>query len=194
MTGTGELSTAADGGLRVLARACWPEPGDAAPPTLPGFVHSQFSPVVAAVADRCLTRRHGERPAPEPAGGRTAVLLVSAAGDRASADHVHATVAAGGRPGPLFFFQSVPNSVAGHVAARWGLGGPVVCLAPTGDPLAEGTAEAELLLSDGDADEALLILIEQAPDDAGAGVEVGAPGEPSGTAAVAVLLGRGDAR
>ncbi|MFC8849692.1 MULTISPECIES: beta-ketoacyl synthase chain length factor [unclassified Micromonospora] len=180
--------------MRVLARARWPEPGDAAPPTLPGFVHSQFSPVVAAVADRCLTRRHGDRPAPEPAGGRTAVVLVSAAGDRASADHVHATVAAGGRPGPLFFFQSVPNSVAGHVAARWGLGGPVVCLAPTGDPVAEGTAEAELLLSDGDADEALLIVIEQAPDDAGVGVEAGSPGELPGTAAVAVLLGGGDAR
>lgn len=182
------------GALRVLAQACWPEPGDGAPPTLPGFVHSTFSPVVAAVADRCLTRRHGERPAPEPVGVRTAVVLVSAAGDRAGADHVHATVARGGRPGPLFFFQSVPNSVAGHVAARWGLGGPVVCVAPTGDPLAEGTAEAELLRYDGDADETLLIMIEQAPDDAGAGVAAGEPGEAPGIRATAVLLGGEDTR
>ncbi|WP_405108297.1 hypothetical protein [Micromonospora sp. NBC_01405] len=182
------------GALRVLAQARWPEPGDGAPPTLPGFVHSTFSPVVAAVAERCLTRRHGERPAPEPVGARTAVVLVSAAGDRASADHVHATVAQGGRPGPLFFYQSVPNSVAGHIAARWGLGGPVVCVAPTGDPLAEGTAEAELLRYDGDADETLLIMIEQAPDDAGAGVAAGEPGDAPGIRAVAVLLGGGDPR
>ncbi|MEU5942179.1 beta-ketoacyl synthase chain length factor [Micromonospora sp. NPDC047548] len=160
----------------VLAEARWPEPGDGPPPALPGFVHSPFHPLVAAVADRCLTRRYGPRPA--PAGTRCALVLVSAAGDRPSGAHVRATVAAGGRVGPLFFFQSVPNSVAGHVAARWELDGPVVCLSPTGDPRADGTAEADLLLYDGDADEALLVLIEEAPD--------GAP-----TGAVAVLLGGG---
>nr|WP_320064930.1 hypothetical protein [Micromonospora sp. RTGN7] len=178
----------------MLAEARWPEPGDDAPPTLPGFVHSTFSPVVAAVAERCLTRRHGERPAPQPVGVRTAVVLVSAAGDRSGADHVHATVARGGRPGPLFFFQSVPNSVAGHVAARWGLGGPVVCVAPIGDPLAEGMAQAGLLRYDGDADETLLIMIEQVPEDAGAGVTAGTPGDAPGTRALAVLLGGGDTR
>ncbi|TYC22272.1 hypothetical protein FXF52_21865 [Micromonospora sp. MP36] len=160
----------------MLAEARWPEPGDGPPPPLPGFVHSAFHPLVAAVADRCLTRRYGARP--RPAGNRTAIVLVSASGDRASAEHVRATVAAGGRVGPLFFFQSVPNSIAGHVAARWGLDGPVVCLSPTGEPRADAVAEAELLLYDGDADEALLVLIEQAPD--------GTPGE-----ATAVLLGGG---
>ncbi|WP_371687548.1 beta-ketoacyl synthase chain length factor [Micromonospora sp. KC721] len=157
---------------RVLAEARWPEPGDGSPPPLPGFVHSSFAPLVAAVAGRCLRRRT------PPAGSRCAVVLVSAAGDRPSADHVRATVAAGGRIGPLFFFQSVPNSVAGHVAARWGLDGPVVCLSPTGNPRADAVAEAELLLHDGDADVALLVLVEHAPD--------GAP-----TGAVAVLLGEG---
>ncbi|MFG2052727.1 beta-ketoacyl synthase chain length factor [Micromonospora sp. NPDC048930] len=162
--------------VRVLAEARWPEPGDGVAPGVPGFVHSDFAPVVVAVAERCLGRAHGAPPL--PAGNRTAVVLVSASGDRASAGHVRATVVAGGRVGPLFFFQSVPNSVAGHVAARWGLDGPVVCLSPTGDPRAEGTAEADLLLYDGDADQALLVLIEQAPD--------GTPSE-----AVAVLLGEG---
>ncbi|MFC0006512.1 beta-ketoacyl synthase chain length factor [Micromonospora siamensis] len=157
----------------VLARAAWPEPGDAAPPPLPGFVHSPFHPLVAAVAQRCLSRRP-EGTAP---GERTAVVLVSARGDRPSAEQVRTAVAGGARVGPLFFFQSVPNSVAGLVAARHGLRGPVVCLAPTGDPQADGTAEVDLLLYDGDADEALLVLIEQAPD---------APGT-----AVAVLLGGG---
>lgn len=165
------------GRLRVLAEAHWPEPGDDAPPTVPGFVHSTFPPLVVAVADRCLTRRYGTAPAPTQPGARTAVVLVSASGDQASATHVHDTVARGGRPGPLFFFQSVPNSVAGHVAARWGLGGPVICLSPVADPAADAAAEAELLLHDGDADEALLVLIEQTAH---------------GDHAVAVLLGQGD--
>lgn len=160
----------------VLAEARWDEGGDGAAPGVPGFVHSGFAPLVVAVADRCLRARYGDGPL--PAGNRTAVVLVSASGDRASAAHVRTTVGAGGRVGPLFFFQSVPNSVAGHVAARWGLDGPVVCLSPTGDARAEGAAEADLLLYDGDAAQALLVLIEQAPD--------GTPGE-----ATAVLLGEG---
>ncbi|MFI5496860.1 beta-ketoacyl synthase N-terminal-like domain-containing protein [Actinoplanes sp. NPDC051859] len=160
----------------VLAEARWPEAGDGAPPPLPGFVHSTFHPLAAAVAERCLTRRYGERPAPPQVC--CAVVLGSVAGDRPSAEHVRAAVDAGGRIGPLFFFQSVSNSVAGHIAARWGLHGPVVCLSTTEDLRADATAAAELLLYDGDADEALLVLIEQASD-----------GTPTG--AVAVLMGGG---
>lgn len=156
------------------ARALWPE-GDGAVARVPGFVHSDFAPVVVTVAERCLRRGYG--PEGVPAGVRTGIVLVSASGDLASAQHVRATVETGGRIGPLFFFQSVPNSVAGHLAARWGLRGPVVCLSPTGDPYTDGVAEADLLRDDGDADEVLLILIEQAPD------------RP--TEAVAVLLGGG---
>lgn len=157
------------------ARAFWPEDGDGGAAGVPGFVHSDFAPVVVAVAERCLRRGYGS--AGVPAGVRTGIVLVSASGDLASARHVRATVEAGGRIGPLFFFQSVPNSVAGHLAARWDLRGPVVCLCPTGDPYTDGVAEADLLRDDGDADEVLLILIEQAPD--------------GPTEAVAVLLGGG---
>ncbi|WCN78807.1 beta-ketoacyl synthase chain length factor [Micromonospora sp. LH3U1] len=153
--------------------ARWPEVGDGVAPGVPGFVLSGFAPVVVAVAERCLRRRYGSAGVSD--GVRTGIVLVSASGDLVSAEHVRATVEAGGRIGPLFFFQSVPNSVAGYIAARWGLRGPVVCLSPTGDPYADGSAEADLLRYDGDADEVLLILIEQTPD---------AP-----TEAVAVLLG-----
>lgn len=104
--------------MAELARARWPEDGDGEVPGVPGFVFSGFAPVVVAVAERCLRRRHGT--APVPAGTRTAIVLVTASEDRASAEHVRATVEAGGRVGPLFFYQSVPNSVAGHLAARWG--------------------------------------------------------------------------
>lgn len=175
-TGTTPVERAPTARSRSEAEARWPEDGDAGPAGVPGFVHSAFAPLVVAVAERCLARRYGTGPLPP--GNGTAVVLVSAGGDTASAAHVRAAVDAGDRIGPLFFFQSVPNSVAGHVAARWGLDGPVVCLSPAGDARAEGEAEADLLLHDGDAAQALLILIELAPD--------GTPGE-----ATAVLLGEG---
>lgn len=145
----------------VLARADWPETGDGDPPALPGFVLSPFNPLVAAVADRCLTRRHGTRPAPAQRGEQTAIVLVSASGDRTSTVHVRDIVAAGDRPGPLLFYQSVPNSVVGHVAARWGLGGPVVCLCPVDDAEEAGRDEAMELLRGGEAAEVLLIRVEE---------------------------------
>ena len=179
--------------LVVLSEARWPEPADRELPQVPGFVLSAFNPLIAEAAERCLRRHHGEPPVPVEAGIRTAVIVVSASGDAASADHVARTVDAGGRIGPLFFFQSVPNSIIGHVAARWGLGGPVICLSPTGDPLGDGLAEAGLLIADGDADSALVVLVEQSRADVdgsaqarGFSVEDGGRGE-----AVAVLVSGG---
>jgi hypothetical protein len=83
---------------------------------------------------------------------RTGIVLVSD-GDRVSAEHVHQTVAEGKRVGPLFFFQSVPNSVAGWIAARWDLRGPVVCVTDG------GLDEAALLIGDGDADQVLIVQV-----------------------------------
>ena len=140
---------------RVLHQVAWP--ADAVPPQVPGFIHSDFSPVIVAVADRCLDQHHQ----PEE---RTAVLIVSSSGDLASAAHVAHVVAEGKRVGPLFFFQSVPNSIAGHVAARWDLNGPVVCLSPVGDPMAAAVDEAELLFDDGACERALVVLVEQDGD------------------------------
>ncbi|MET7426425.1 beta-ketoacyl synthase chain length factor [Dactylosporangium sp. NPDC005555] len=140
-------------GLDVAAAADWPEPGDEELPKLAGFVHSTFNPLVAATAGRCLQRRAESAPS-----AVTAIVLVTSTGDVASAAHVAAAVDTGGRVGPLFFFQSVPNAVAGHVAARWQLTGPVVCV----DSTDAGLTVARLLLADGDADEVLVILLEQA--------------------------------
>ncbi len=146
--------------MRTLATATLPE--GTVPPPLPGFVVSSFSPLVAAAAERCLTARHGNPPAAEDSGQRTAVVLVSGSGDARMTEHVARAVDDGTRIGPLLFFQAVPNSVAGHVAARWGLRGPVVCLCPTGDGRADGLAHARLLIADGDADEVLVVIVEQA--------------------------------
>ncbi|WP_327287804.1 hypothetical protein [Streptomyces sp. NBC_01198] len=100
----------------------------------------------------------GARPAE---GVRTAVVIVSALGDVAGAVRVAEAVDGGQRPGPLMFFQAVPNAVAGLVAARWGLCGPVVCVA---DGRA-GVEVAALLIEDGDAEEALVVLVDQASGD-----------------------------
>ncbi len=171
MTGSVARSTAtptasalaAAEGLTVLAEATWPEsPDDTAPTPVAGFIVSSFSPLVAELAERCLRRRYDEPPAPPEAAAGTAIVLVSAGGDVASAVHVAEVVDADRRVGPLLFFQSVPNAVAGHVSSRWGLGGPVVCVSPAGEPLAEGLAVAALLIGDGDAAEALIVHAEQA--------------------------------
>ncbi len=155
--------------LPVLVEVGWPRGEE--PPQVPGFVVSSFSPLVAELARRCLAERHGDAPVPADVGRRTALVLVTGSGDAASAVHVAHAVDTGARVGPLLFFQSVPNSIAGHVAAHWGLGGPVLCLCPTGDPRADGLAQARLLVDDGDADEVLVVLVEQTAGDTGAGIE-----------------------
>ncbi|MEU5386373.1 hypothetical protein [Kitasatospora cineracea] len=149
----------------VRARAAWPEPGESGAPAMPaGFIASTFPALVATVADRCLRRGYGEPGGPAAGGGerRTAVVLVSERGDQGTLDAVAAAVDGGRRMQPLLFFQSVPNAVLGWVAARWELVGPVVCVSPGGDPVAEGLELADLLIEDGDADDVLLLLADQA--------------------------------
>ena len=146
-------------GLTILAEARWPESAhDHTPPNLAGFIVSTFSPIAAETAARCL----GRCPATAATDAQvTAILIVTSRGDRQSAAHVARTVAANGVLGPLLFFQAVPNAVAGHIAARWNLTGPVICLA---DP-ASALETAALLIEDGDADQALVIRVEQGDRD-----------------------------
>lgn len=140
--------------LQTRAEASWPGSGaDTQIPPIAGFIASTFSPLAAEVARRCLSQ---VTPVPE-----TAVIIVSSSGDVSTAE----TVAKGERISPLLFFQAVPNAVAGHIAARWDLRGPVVCLSPETPGLEPGLAAARLVIRDGDAAEALVISIEQAEVD-----------------------------
>ena len=72
--------------------------------------------------------------------------------------------------------------MVGHVTARWGLSGPVVCISPTGDALTDGLAVAELMIADGDADEVLVVAADLAGGDgeldSAVAVLVGMPDEP----------------
>lgn len=154
--------------LVVLAKAEWPAGQDdtaATPPRIAGFIVSEFNPLVAEVAERCLRARHGAAPADPAHGATTAVVLASVHGDTATNDELHGALREGRRVAPLLFFQSNPNAVVGHVTARWGLGGPVVCTSPVGDPLADGLAVAELLIEDGAATEVLVVAADLAQDE-----------------------------
>ncbi|HEV2635706.1 MAG TPA: beta-ketoacyl synthase chain length factor [Actinocrinis sp.] len=146
-------------GLRIVHGIHWPpHPGAVAPP-LAGFTVSSFNPLVAAAAEQCL----GQRPA-HPQPRRTALLLASHTGDRATGAAIRDAVGSGRTVPPLLFFQSNPNAVLGHVAARWQLTGPVVAISRPARIIGlthEVLAEASVLLHDGDADEVLVIVAEQ---------------------------------
>jgi 3-oxoacyl-(acyl-carrier-protein) synthase len=144
----------------IRSQAQWPLAEEEAAPGIAGFVTSTFSPVAAEAARRCLAQVTS-------LSEQTAVIIVSASGDLGTAVATAKAVDAGQRPGPLLFFQAVPNAVAGHIAARHGLAGPVICLSPQGFTPDSGPDEglklANLLIRDGDAEEALIISIEQNP-------------------------------
>ncbi|RKE22658.1 hypothetical protein [Streptomyces sp. TLI_171] len=152
-----------DGPLRVLAEAAWPDRPDDELPPIAGFVESSFSPLVAETAERCLRRRYG----PPPAAGapRTALLLASPTGDTGTADALGRATGTGRRVAPLLFFQSNPNAVLGHLAARWQLDGPVVALGPGFEDPDRLHEQARLLIEDGDADQVLAITAVQGPPD-----------------------------
>jgi hypothetical protein len=161
------------GDLAVRATAAWPESDEDSLSPLAGFIESTFSPLVAEVAERCLRRGYGPPPLDAGLGERVAIVVMSPLGDVVSATRVARAVDLGDRVGPLLFFQSVPHAVAGHVAARWGLGGPIVALSSA----TAGLDVAALLIDDGDADAALVILAEQrrTGDDRAAAVLVTGP-------------------
>ena len=75
------------------------------------------------------------------------------------------------------FYQSSPNAVVGHLTARWGLAGPVVCTSPAAGTLTDALQSAVLLIEDGDAAAVLVIVAEQGRAGAGAGA-----GDDHGTA------------
>jgi hypothetical protein len=146
----------------VLARAEWPVGDEDTFPQIAGFVVSNFNPLVADVAERCLRAHYGSAPADPVRGATTGVVLASVRGDVTTVDTVADALRAGRRVPPLLFFQSNPNAVVGHVTSRWGLAGPVVCTSPLGDPMADGLAVAALLIEDEAATEVLVIAADLA--------------------------------
>lgn len=163
------------GELTVLARSQWPARPPTALPPIPGFIVSSFSPLAAELAQRCLRQHFGEPPADAERGGRTAIVLASTTGDIATAEAIASAVDQGRAVPPLLFYQSNPNAVAGHIAARWGLTGPVVCTIAARDGLTDAMDCAALLIEGAEADTVLVVLADQ--------------GGPEGDRGVAMLVG-----
>jgi hypothetical protein len=178
-TGLGSLqAAAAAAGLAVSAAASWPETAaDDEVRPLAGFIESAFSPLIAETASRVLSRRPGPGPAAD--GRVTAIVIVTMRGDVATAAYVADAVDRGQRVGPLLFFQSVPNAVAGYLAARWRLTGPVVCVGGT----AAGLDIAATLIEDADADEVLVVSADLAltGTDRDRAAAIVVTGRPAGT-------------
>jgi 3-oxoacyl-(acyl-carrier-protein) synthase len=161
----------------VLAEARWPAGTGDSLPAVPGFIVSSFSPLVAELAERCLRQYFGAKPADAERARRTGIVVASTTGDIATAAAIARAVEAGRRVPPLLFYQSNPNAVAGYVAARWHLAGPVVCTLPTSRALADALDSAGQVIEDGDADAALVIVADTRPaaEDAGTALLVGPP-------------------
>jgi hypothetical protein len=156
---TALLAAAGRAGLEIVSSACWPETStDRQVRPLAGFIESSFSPLLAEVANRTLAALGRREPAPGRGGRVTAIVMVTALGDVTSAAWVARAVDSGRRVLPLMFFQSVPNAVAGYLAARWQLTGPVACVGGIG----AGLDAAAVLIEDADADEALVLWAEVA--------------------------------
>jgi len=149
------------GEVTVLARSQWPAVPATELAAIPGFIISSFSPLAAELAQRCLRQLFGEPPADAERGQRTAIVLASSTGDIATAAAIASAVDQGRAVQPLLFFQSNPNAVAGHIAARWGLAGPVVCTIPAARGLADAMDSAALLIEGAEADAALVLLADQ---------------------------------
>uniref|UniRef100_A0AAU2A2R9 Beta-ketoacyl synthase N-terminal domain-containing protein n=1 Tax=Streptomyces sp. NBC_00093 TaxID=2975649 RepID=A0AAU2A2R9_9ACTN len=127
--------------------------GDIALPKLPGFVESAFSPLAYEVAARCLTACPGD-------GDRTAVALVSLAGDTTTADLASSRMVSGRVHNPLLFMQATANSVLGHMSREFGITGQMFSLSTLADPLTELLAMAELLLEEPELDRVLVLGVE----------------------------------
>ena len=181
---------AAEVGLRVRAVGVWPGDDDDLP-GVAGFIESSFNPLVVEATRRALTVPEGSAPVVPPEQARTtAVILVSGYGDVASARAVAQAVDDGTRVGPLLFFQSVPNAVAGYLAMQWGFAGPVLAISPAGEAYPQGLAVADLLIADGDADAALLVFVEAPVTRQSADRALTVPQGKSADRALAVLVER----
>lgn len=148
----GPWGAAAEDLARWLARGEPAAPGARPAPPVPGFIESQFNPLVHEVARRCLTAGGGE---PE-----TAVVLASGLGDTTTSDVASQNVAKGSVHNPLLFFQSVPTSILGHVARQFGITGSLTCVSG-GQTLAASALEmADMLLDQDDLHQVLVIGVE----------------------------------
>ncbi|MEU0300476.1 hypothetical protein ABZ252_13555 [Streptomyces sp. NPDC006175] len=133
-------------------------------PRLPGFMESDFAPLVYAAVRACVGEARSEHLLTD-AGDRCAIVLGSRYFDTVtlelSVEHVNRK-----RVNPIFFYQAVPTAVLGQIARDYRLTGPVSCVAALDDVRAEVHELARVILADGGADQVLGLVVEMRPDPA----------------------------
>jgi len=121
---------------------------------VPGFVESDFNPMVHDVASACLAGQDFD-------GDRLAVVLASLMGDATTTDLASTLLAAGQVHNPLLFMQATANSILGYVSREFDITGPLISLSSTDHEL---FAVADLVLTDPDLDAVLTISVELSPN------------------------------
>ncbi|MBW7477303.1 hypothetical protein K0T92_21525 [Paenibacillus oenotherae] len=149
------------------------EPGELLP--VPGFVESQFSPLVYACFKQ-LAAAQGCR-----LGGNSAIVLGSCYGDTTTADLASRNLAAGQHHNALLFYQSVPSSITGYIAQEYGITGPISCISGYGGMMNLLIELASSMLCGEEVETAVLIQAELAGGDRvrATAVECGADADTS---------------
>ncbi|MFJ2864427.1 beta-ketoacyl-[acyl-carrier-protein] synthase family protein [Kitasatospora sp. NPDC087314] len=97
---------------------------------------------------------HQDAGAPEPAPGRSAIVVGTAVGGRTTSDRESALYTTAGplRVSPLMPLVTMPNAAAAQIAMRLGWNGPALTIATTCASSADAIGHAALLLQSGRAD------------------------------------------
>jgi len=125
---------------------------------VPGFVESEFSPLIHEVARRCLADRPGD-------GTRTALLLGSVIGDSTTTDLASRLMIGGQVRNALLFMQATPNAILGYLGKEFGITGPMVALSALTDLGSALLDTAALLLDDEELDRVLVVGVELTGND-----------------------------
>jgi len=140
--------------LAITSAVFLGEPWKDHPGAVSGFIESSFNPMVY----ECV-RRHVSSGAIRRAD-RTAIVLGSAFGDATTADVASRNLIAGKSRNPLLFFQSVPNSIMGHLAREYGFTGMISCITYSGNALQSMLQLAELYFNDPEIEQIVLVATE----------------------------------
>jgi hypothetical protein len=133
---------------------------------VPGFIESNFNPLVYHAAAQCLRGREFD-------GSRLAVVVCSLIGDATTTGLASKLLVEGQVHNAILFMQATANAVLGYLSREFDLTGPLLSMSTVDD---DPLDTAELLLADPELDAVLLLTVELAADER--------------TAAVYRLLGR----
>jgi len=151
----------------LLSRADSPVAPPPELPSVPRFVESNFPLAVSQV----VSQVKGRRPPAEQVG----FVLATSFGDVTTTDVASRRMAEGRPHNPLLFYQSIPNSILGHLSKGTNFTGPLSCVSAADLLLTQALTVAELTLEEGSADQILLIGVDLAESERIAAIR-GGPG------------------